>query len=120
MAAQILDELHDRFPCCETLGFADLATQMMLLTNTGTTHRREDLNALCAEAALVFGPPDAPALGDTAANTVYIATPDHLRIYLRDPHDLTEALCCVCSYNVPIDSFVQDARSCLARISRDG
>lgn len=117
MVEQVLDKLHDKFPGCETLGFADLVTRMMLITNSGTTYRREDLDALCAEAALAFGPPDAPPLGDMAASTIFVATPDHLRIYLRDLRDPAEALCCVCSYNVPVDIFLTDARQCLEQIS---
>lgn len=117
MVVDILDKLHDEFPGCEILGFADLATRMMLITNTGTTLQREDLDALCAEAAVVFGPKNAPALGDTDALVAYIATPDNLRIYLRDLNEPGEALCCVCSYNVPVDRFLQNARACLEQIS---
>lgn len=119
MVAQALNDLHDRFPGCEMLGLADLTTRMMLITNADTTYRREDLDALCTEAALAFGKPDTPALGDTAASTVIVATPDNLRLYLRDLRDPAEALCCVCSYDVPIDSFIDDARACLDQISHD-
>lgn len=117
MVAQVLDRLHDQFPGCETIGFADLASRMMLVTSSGSTVRREDLDALCAEAALVFGPPDTPALGDLPASTIFIARPDHLRIYLRDLRDPDDALCCICDTNLPVESFVRDARASLQMIS---
>lgn len=117
MTRAALDLLHDQYPGCETLAFADLATQMVLISNTQSPLSREGLDALCAEAALVFGADNAPAIGDNPAGQVLVATARHLRIYLRtisEPHD---ALCCVCDHDIPVDAFMRDALSCLHRIS---
>ena len=119
MVAEALDRLHDRHPGCETLAFADLSTQMVLITNAEMTFRREGLDSLCAEAALAFGTDREPAIGDGAARTVFVATRDHLRIYLRSAHEPHDVLCCVCAHDTAIDFFLEDARACLETISHD-
>ena len=120
MTKAALDQLKDQYPGCETLAFADLSTQMVLLSNADSSLPREALDALCAEAALVFGTKSAPAVGDTPATTALIATPALLRIYLRDIEEPSDALCCICRHDIPLDAFVNDARACLERISQDG
>jgi hypothetical protein len=117
MATKALDRLQDRYPDCAALVFADLSTQMALITNTQTAFRRETLDSLCAEAALAFGTKGRPAIGDSAAMTVFVATRDHLRIYLRSAHEPDDALCCICAHDTAIDSFVKEARACLETIS---
>jgi hypothetical protein len=117
MVADALDKLHDKYPGCETLAFADLSTNMVLITNSNTSFRREGLDSLCTEAALAFGTGGRPAIGDTGAMTAFVATRDHLRIYLRSAQEPTDALCCVCSHDVAVDSFLKDARACLEKIS---
>ena len=111
MATKALDRLQDRYPDCAALVFADLSTQMALITNTETAFRRETLDSLCAEAALAFGTKGGPAIGDSAAMTVFVATRDHLRIYLRSAHEPDDALCCICAHDTAIDSFVKEARA---------
>lgn len=120
MVTQLLDQLNDRFPGCDTLAFADLATQMILITNSASSYQRAALEALCAEATLLFGPPGTATLGAAPANTIFVATPDHLRIYLRDPAAPTEALCCLCHHTAQLDDFVTAARDCLGQISHAG
>ncbi|WP_322890442.1 MULTISPECIES: hypothetical protein [unclassified Yoonia] len=117
MVADALDRLHDRYPGCETLAFADLSTNMVLITNSNTTFRREGLDSLCSEAALAFGTDGTRTIGDAAAMTAFVATRDQLRIYIRDAREPHDALCCVCSHEVAVDSFLKDARACLHEIS---
>ena len=117
MVAEVLDKLHDRYPGCETLAFADLSTKMVLITNSTTTFRREGLDSLCSEAALAFGTGGAPTIGENDAMTAFVATRDQLRIYIRDAREPNDALCCVCSHDVAVDSFLNDARACLQEIS---
>jgi hypothetical protein len=119
MIAATLDKLHDRYPGCETLAFADLSTQMVLITNAKAIFRREALDALGAEAALVLGTNGGLAIGGAMAMTAFVATRDHLRIYLRSARDPNDALCCVCAADTDIDSFLTEARACLDRISDD-
>ncbi|MFU8824962.1 hypothetical protein [Yoonia sp.] len=115
-----LDNLQDQHPACETLAFADLSTRMVLVSNTTTPLTREGLDALCAEAAMTFGPDDKPALGNTPSETVIIATAGQIRIYLRTIAAPQDALCCVCAPDVDMAAFVSDARACLKKISDAG
>lgn len=118
MVADRLDKLHARFPGCRILAFADLTTQMVLVTNSGCAAQRETLDAVCAEAAQTFGSYDRPGFGLSPAGTAIIATPDQLRIYLRDTSDPADGLCCVCDHTIAVDEFVQQARACLDQIAQ--
>jgi len=117
MVVDDLDALQSKFPSCETVAFADLSTQMVLVTNTDSNQRRETLNMLCAEAAVALGSNKRPAFGDTPSSAAFIATKDQLRIFLRAPDEPADVLCCVCKPDVDVASFLSDARPCLEKIS---
>lgn len=117
MVVEQLDALKAKFEGCETLAFADLSTQMILVTNTDTSYRREALDSLCSEAVLALGNGKKASLGDTPPVTAFVATKSQLRIFLRAPDEPTDALCCVCTPGVDVAAFLDDARPCLERIS---
>jgi len=117
MVVDDLDALQDKFEGCETVAFADLSTQMILVANTEANHRRETLDRLCAEAVLALGTAKKPGLGNTASNTALVATNSQLRIFLRAPNEPSDVLCCVCKPDVDVALFLSDARPCLERIS---
>ncbi len=118
MVADVLDALHSKFDECETVAFADLSTQMVLITNSDANHRREVLDRLCAEAAMALGTVKKPAaFGERPSSAAFIATNDQLRIFLRAPNEPADVLCCVCKPGVDVASFLSDARPCLAKIS---
>lgn len=120
MVVDELDALHGRFDACDTLAFADLSTQMILVTNTDTSYRRETLDALCAEAALTLGAEKKLPFGDVASKAAFVASKDQMRIYLRAADEPTDVLCCVCKTDVDLDAFLKDARPCLDKISSGG
>ncbi len=120
MVVDELDALQDRFDGCETLAFADLSTQMILVTNSATTYRREGLDILCAEAALTLGAGKQLPFGDTPGTAAFVASKDQLRIYLRASQEPTDVLCCVCDTDLDVDAFLQDALPCLDKISSGG
>jgi len=117
MVVDDLDALQGKFAGCETVAFADLSTQMILVTNTDSSQRRESLDLLCAEAALALGSNKKQAFGDTPSSAAFIATKDQLRIFLRAPDEPADVLCCVCKPDVDVASFLSDARPCLEKIS---
>lgn len=117
MASDELDALNGKFPGCETLAFADLATKMVLVTNSSNTRSREALDRLCAEAALTLGSPAAPPLGDSTCNTALTASRDAISIFLRADHEPSDVLCCVCSPGLDVQAFLAAAGPCLQRIS---
>lgn len=117
MATEDLDALRSQFPKCETLAFADLSTDMVLLTNSDTPRAREALNALCAAAAQSLGRPGTPNFGDSESDTALIATRDELTIFLRAPNEPGDVLCCVCAPDLDVSAFLLAARPTLQKIS---
>ena len=117
MVVDALDALQNKFAGCETVAFADLSTQMILVTNSETQYRRETLDMLCAEAALALGSKNKPMLGDQAGDAAFVATRNQLRIFLRASQEPSDVLCCVCAPDIDIAGFLSDARPCLEKIS---
>lgn len=120
MVSDDLDALHSKFPACETLAFADLSTNMILVTNTDSPQQREALDTLCAEAALTLGSAGSPAIGDTSSDAAFIATKDHIKIFLRADNEPSDVLCCICAPDLDIPAFLSEARPCLQKISGGG
>lgn len=117
MVVDELDALQHKFAGCDTVAFADLSTQMVLVTNSETPFRRETLDMLCAEAGLALGGQNTPMLGDQTSDTAFVATGNQLRIFLRAQAEPTDVLCCVCAPDLDVTAFLNDARACLEKIS---
>lgn len=117
MATEDLDALHSKFPQCETLAFADLSTDMILVTNSDAPESREKLDALCDDAAKSLGKPGSPNFGDGDSDTALIATRDRLTIFIRASGEPTDVLCCICKPDLDVSSFLLAARPTLQKIS---
>lgn len=117
MVADELDALKGRFPACETLAFADLATSMVLVTNRDTPHERFALDQLCAEGSLLLAASDAPRLGAGAARSAVVSAQDQFRLFLRANAEPNDALCCICRSDLDLETFMSEASACLQRIS---
>lgn len=117
MATEDLDDLHSKFPQCETLAFADLSTEMILVTNSAAPQARETLDALCADAAKSLGKPGSPNFGEGESDTALIATRDQLTIFLRADGEPTDVLCAVCRPDLDVPAFLSAARPTLQKIS---
>ena len=117
MVVNELDALLEKFEGCCTLAFADLSTRMILVTDSSSNLRREALDALCSEAALLLGAKGASALGNRQANLAAVAGPSATRVFIRADSDPNDVLCCICGPKVDATAFVADARECVDRIS---
>jgi hypothetical protein len=117
MVVNALDALHNGYAGCETLAFADLSTQMILVTSSGTISRREVLDALCAEAALTLGTKSKVAIGTNPCTTSIVAGQDQTRVFLRASQEPTDVLCCVFQPGLDVAEFLPAARACLEQIS---
>jgi len=120
MVADALDALQNSFDGCETIAFADLSTQMILVTNTGTSHRREVLDNLCAEAALTLGGSRKVTIGTALSSTAVVTGPEQLRVFLRAQKEPSDVLCCVFQPGLDVAAFLPAARACLEQISSGG
>lgn len=117
MVVDDLDALRERFEGCTALAFADLSTKMILVTDSSSNLRREVLDALCEEAALLLGASGTPALADKPIDLASVATTSQFRLFLRAEHEPNDVLCCICGPKMDADSFVAEACACLDRIS---
>lgn len=117
MVVDELDALRSKFDGCETIAFADLSTQMILVTDSGSDLRREALDALCSEATLTLGATGTPAIGTQISTVSIVAGKAVLRLFVRATQEPNEVLCCICTPKVDVGAFLADARSCLNRIS---
>lgn len=117
MVVDELDALREKYEGCTALAFADLSTKMILVTDSGSNLRREALDVLCAEAALLLGANGEPALADQPCDKAFVATTSQLRVFLRAEQEPNDVLCCICGPKMDADAFVADAFACLDRIS---
>jgi hypothetical protein len=116
MVAEILDKLVADHDGCRVVAYADLATDMVLITNKGHDLRREALDALCREASLTLAAADG---GAGQCHTAVTATPDHMKLFLRTGEEAQEALCCICSPTIDMTQFLPALRASLADLAGD-
>ena len=116
MVVDELDTLREQFDGCETLAFADLSTQMILVTNSGSSLRREALDNLCAEAALLLGTKGEVPLGHNTTNNAVVLNGRSVRIFVRNAAEPSDALCCICGPQTDIAGLAAAANACLNRI----
>lgn len=117
MIADEFDALREEFEGCTALAFADLSTKMILVTDNASNLRREVLDDLCEEAALLLGSRGQPALGTKPSEMVIVTNTTQMRIFLRATQEPNDILCCICTPKIDVAHFVDGARACLERIS---
>lgn len=113
-----LDELRKSVAECHLVAFADLDSQLVLVSSSATRSTRDTLDALCAEVASIFAVADA-ADGDSGlarSDTGLTMSPDGLSLFLRDAEERSEALCCVCAGTVDVDDLFTQSKATLTRI----
>lgn len=117
MVVDELDALRDKFEGCLTIAFADLSTQMILVADSASRLRREALDNLCAEAALLLGVNGKMALGTKPSSSASVTTKSALRVFLRAKGEPNDVLCCICEPGVDAGAFLIAARDCVDSIS---
>ena len=117
MVVDELDKLRQTSTGCHTVAFADLSTQMILVTDTQSNLRREALDALCRQAAANLGTA-RPVLGTHPAGMAVVTTRSAVRLFMRATDEPNDVLCCVCTPDVDVSQFIVDATACLERISK--
>ena len=117
MVVDELDDLRDANPGCQLVAFADMSANMILVTDSATSHPREVLDALCEEANTLLGAKGNASLGEQPSSAAVWATQASLRVFLRAPDEPNDVLCCVCAPNVNASKLLASASACLDRIS---
>lgn len=114
MVAAILDKLVAENAGCQVVAYADLATDMVLVTNKEHSLRREALDALCREASLTLAAADG---GAGQCHTAVTVTKDHLKLFLRVTDEAQEALCCICAPDADMATILPAVRAGLSDIA---
>ena len=106
MQAEQLDQLTEAFPECIIAAFADISTNVVLVTSGAQEAPREALNELCAEAALTLGVQDAPALGGEACPMAVKIVDHAVFVYARAGVDPNDAALFMCRPDIEIAPFL--------------
>ncbi len=120
MVVEELNNLRQAVPGCDVVAFADLSTQMVLVTSSDQSVPREEMDALSAEGAAVLGHGADGPLGLGRPGSAVVATSTGLRIFLRAASEPSDALCCMAKSGMDVAAFLTAARPCLDRISGEG
>jgi len=118
--ADEINKLREEFDGCKLVAFADLSSKMVLLTSSRKKIPQENLDHLCAEAAIMFKGAAANLNKDAAPITALVADGDHTNIYLRNATGADDVLCCVCGPDVDLTAFLTSAQARLDQIMPGG
>ncbi|MGI9390987.1 MAG: hypothetical protein ACR2O1_13085 [Boseongicola sp.] len=122
--SEALDNLRAEVTGCELAAFTDLSSKMVLCVSAGGRRAQEELDALSQIAVTVL----EGAVADGALNLLDEEKPDSamtltkvdLRVFLRSPSTVNEALICVCSPQTDIAAVMERGRSALDQIVATG
>lgn len=118
LQADHLNALTARHPECRTAAYADIDTGIVLLVSQDSAAKtREQVDALCAEAATYLGAADAPPLGAEMCTEALTASQDEMNVFMRDPNNPGEAYLFQCGTALDLAAFLKDAR---AEIAKEG
>jgi hypothetical protein len=122
--AERLNGARDEFSGCEVLAFADLSTGLVLCSSSVRKRPQEWFDQMCQAAIdLLDGEFARQASGLlTAEGAVEVrqaiqVVDGELRLFLRSESAPSEALCCVCATDAPVDDLAAHARVLLREIS---
>lgn len=121
-----LDALRAEFSECSAIALADISSGTVLCVSTEKKQRQEHLDTLCQTAAEIFSGQTASAVskmseetGGSALHESVVLAKSETYVFLRSPIDPKEAMLCVCSAKLDIDSFLQQARSSMYNIATE-
>ena len=118
--ADEINKLREEYDGCTLVAFADLSSKMVLLTSSRKKIPQENLDHLCAEAAIMFKGAAANLNRDAAPITALVVDGDHTNIYLRNEAGADDVLCCVCGPDVDLNAFLTSAQARLDQIMPGG
>lgn len=97
-----------RCPGCEVVAFADLSTNMVLVTNSGCKLARDELNILSTQACASLA----------AGTDAFFGAGDGFHLFLRAQSNHTDALICTCTQGADIPHLMQTLRAALNEIEQ--
>ena len=116
--AQDLDDLRGKFDSCELVAFADLDAELVLVSSSKKTARRETLDRICADAKYTLSSKVGRTFGPS--DTVVRTYEDRTEIYLRSAPTDPDGLCCICAHDIAMSDFLEAARKMLRKMAGNG
>lgn len=119
--AEELQKLRQSEAGCRLVAFADIDAQLVLVSDSAETARRETLDSLCASATRIFEASQT-GTGDvlTGADTAVEVAGSEMQIFLRNTADPTDVICCICAADTDAVQFITTARQALNDIASEG
>ena len=120
---QELDDLRHRVAGCSLAAFADIGSQMILATSTGSRIPQEDLDSFGVVAQTLLdgalGSDARPivAEGDAPLSTAWLATAQDVRVFLRSAARPAEVLVLVCGREVDLPKALGEGRTSLEKVA---
>ncbi len=114
--AKEINELREEFDGCSIVAFADISSKMVLLNSSEKKIPQENLDYLCAEAAVMFKGTAARFNKERAPVTAIVLDGEKSNIYLRSKAESDDVLCCVCGPDVDLSAFLVSARAHMIEI----
>lgn len=122
--SEALDKLRAEVTGCELAAFTDLSSKMVLCVSASGRRAQEELDALSEIAVTVLEGAVAEGalslLEDQKPDSAMALTNVDLRVFLRSPSTVNEALICVCSPQTDIAAIIDRGRSALDQIVATG
>ncbi len=113
-----LDDLRAGFPGCSLVAFADLGAQIVLVSSSAETARRDTLDSLCRGAVSLF---EAASAGhEPDMDTALRYQGGTVEVYVRDPDRSEDALCAQCSPDTDLTGFLAAARTAITALAGEG
>ncbi len=111
MTPSALNAFRSTLADCELAAYVDLGSRTVLSSDGALHYPQEYLDALCASAADLFEA--TPKAGGQVEHVLFLS-PTGSRGFFRTVSDPNEALCCICSAEVCVDTLIENARAALA------
>jgi hypothetical protein len=111
MTPSALNAFRRTLADCELAAYVDLGSRTVLSSDGALQYPQEYLEALCASAAALF---EAAPKGEGPVEHVLFLSPTGSRGFFRDFTDPNEALCCICTAEVCVETLIKNARAALA------
>ncbi len=120
-----LDAMRADVRGCAIVAYADLSSQLVLSTSAVSTPLQEEMNALSQAARLALDGAIAEGAapswgGQVPPEMAVLMTGAEVRLFLRSPANVSEALVAVCAPDADLEAAVAQARATLARIGSQG
>lgn len=113
-----LDALRESHPLCDVVAFADVDTGTVLCVSGKSTYKQEEMDWLCSAAVDCLDGPQRDR-ASTGVDRAILATRRDVRLFLRSGSDPADVLLCMCSPDMDLGPFADEATAVLTAIGEE-